>query len=167
MIDDSSTGRANKTLLNQVEITLNCTESKRVAPSATVCTDCQKTTLNFFFFFGVAPWFQEILGGSNLTQVLKRSRAIPQPKHWPPRVWLLFDFFGIYVHKKRISVCVFTCVCVLTPWCVSIEGYISEGQNRVQTSSQIWASDRHEMCLFLFFLFFFFGLVFVKSNFVA
>lgn len=123
-------------LLNQVEITLNCTESKWAAVS---CTESQMT-LNLWLHprsvvpakFGDQVW------------LVSEVTAIPQPKRPSPWVWLL-----VHVQIIHFSVLVFTCA--LTHLCVCFPlRAISEGQigSNVEPnlSQRLWP----EMCLFCF-----------------
>lgn len=85
MIDDSSTEWAIKKLLNQVKFSLNCTESKRVALSA-ICQHREPNDTELLASplapFGSGSFRDHIW-------LTEEVRAIPQPKHLSPWVWLL------------------------------------------------------------------------------
>lgn len=132
MIDDSSTE-----WVTEVEFTLNCTESKRAALSAT--SRAPRAKWHWTFGITVTSWFQEVLGVKS--DSCKRS--------WPLLSQSIRhrEFFDCWY--MCAFVCVFTCV--LTHFCVCFPlRAISEGQIVSSFEPNLSQRGWHKMCLFCF-----------------
>lgn len=122
---------SDKTLLNRVEFTWNCTESKWVALSVTPSAPRAKRR----WTFGITG---KNLGRSNLTHV--EVTAISSAK-------------ASVTMSLTVGIRVFTCVCLHICVFVFPLRAISEGQIVSNFSSQIWASEFDTKCALCFFVF--------------